>query len=78
MLAQEDLNPARSALEEAAEHIEREIENLRAIITELRPAALDDLGLRAAIEALLDRHREQSGATIIAVTIFARRDLTGQ
>jgi signal transduction histidine kinase len=64
VLAQEDLNLARGALEEAAEHIEREIENLRAIITELRPAALDDLGLRAAIEALLDRHREQSGATI--------------
>ena len=64
VLAQGDLNPARGALEEAAEHIEREIENLRAIITELRPAALDDLGLRAAIEALLDRHREQSGATI--------------
>ena len=64
VLAQEDLNPARGALEEAAEHIEREIENLRAIITELRPAALDDLGLHAAIEALLDRHREQSGATI--------------
>ena len=64
VLAQDDLNPARGALEEAAEHIEREIENLRAIITELRPAALDDLGLRAAIEALLDRHREQSGAMI--------------
>jgi signal transduction histidine kinase len=64
VLAQEDLNPARGALEEAAEHVEREIENLRAIITELRPAALDDLGLHAAIEALLDRHREQSGATI--------------
>jgi two-component system, NarL family, sensor histidine kinase DevS len=64
VLAQGNLNQARGALEEAAEHIEREIENLRAIITELRPAALDDLGLHAAIEALLDRHREQSGATI--------------
>jgi signal transduction histidine kinase len=64
VLARENLNQARGALEEAAEHIEREIENLRTIITELRPAALDDLGLRAAIEALLDRHREQSGATI--------------
>jgi len=64
VLAQRDLNLARGALEEAAEHTEREIENLRAIITELRPAALDDLGLHAAIEALLDRHREQSGATI--------------
>ena len=51
----------RTAMREAVEHIEREIENLRAIITELRPAALDELGLRTAIEALLDRHREQSG-----------------
>ena len=51
-------------MREAVEHIEREIENLRAIITELRPAALDELGLRTAIEALLDRHREQSGFQI--------------
>lgn len=51
---------------EAVEHIEREIANLRAIITELRPAALDELGLRTAIEALLDRHREQSGLQIDA------------
>jgi signal transduction histidine kinase len=46
------------------EHIEREIENLRAIITELRPAALDELGLKIALETLLDRHREQSGLEI--------------
>jgi signal transduction histidine kinase len=46
------------------EHIEREIENLRAIITDLRPAALDELGLKIAIETLLDRHREQSGLEI--------------
>jgi signal transduction histidine kinase len=59
-------DPERSqqAMREAVEHIEREIENLRSIITELRPAALDELGLRTAIEALLDRHREQSGFQI--------------
>jgi signal transduction histidine kinase len=51
----------QEAMREAVAHIEREIDNLRAIITELRPAALDQLGLRAAIEALLDRYREQSG-----------------
>jgi signal transduction histidine kinase len=49
------------AMRQAVEQIEHEIANLRAIITELRPAALDELGLRTAIEALLDRHREQSG-----------------
>ena len=57
-----------------------EIENLRSIITELRPAALDELGLRAAIEALLDRHREHSGLQIereleLPVAPGRRRDL---
>jgi two-component system, NarL family, sensor histidine kinase DevS len=54
-----DPQRGQEAMREAVEHIEREIENLRGIITELRPAALDELGLRTAIEALLDRHREQ-------------------
>ena len=48
-------------MREAVTHLEQEIDNLRALITELRPAALDELGLRSAIEGLLDRHREQSG-----------------
>ena len=60
----DDLEQAQTAMSEAVEHIEREIANLRSIITELRPAALDELGLRTAIEALLDRHREQSGFEI--------------
>lgn len=59
-----DLAQAQTAMDEAIEHIEREAENLRSIITELRPAALDELGLRAAIEALLDRHQVQSGLRI--------------
>jgi signal transduction histidine kinase len=44
--------------------IEREIENLRAIITELRPAALDELGLSPAIEALVTRMSAVEGLTI--------------
>jgi signal transduction histidine kinase len=63
----EDPARAREAMREAIGHIEQEIENLRAIITELRPAALDELGLATAIEALLDRHREQTGLTLAAV-----------
>jgi signal transduction histidine kinase len=59
-----DPERGQQAMQEAVEHIEREIENLRAIITELRPAALDELGLRTAIEALLDRHREQGALKI--------------
>jgi signal transduction histidine kinase len=60
----DDLSQTQQAIREGMGHIEHEIENLRAIITELRPAALDELGLRTAIEALLDRHREQSGLQI--------------
>jgi signal transduction histidine kinase len=52
-----DLDTFGSATDQALEQIEQEITNLRAIITELRPAALDDLGLAAALEALFERHR---------------------
>jgi len=45
------------ATSQALEQIEQEITNLRAIITELRPAALDELGLAAALDALFERHR---------------------
>ena len=63
-LRQQDDERARAAMREAVARIELEIGNLRAIITELRPAALDELGLRAAIEALLERVREQTGLVI--------------
>lgn len=69
-LRRDDPILAQEAMREAVEHIEREIGNLRAIITELRPAALDELGLRTAIEALLDRHREQSGFEIDAELVL--------
>jgi signal transduction histidine kinase len=58
-LRRDDPVRSREAMREAVGHIERGIDNLRAIITELRPAALDELGLQTAIEGLLDRHREQ-------------------
>ena len=37
-----------------------EIANLRAIISDLRPSLLDDLGLLPAIEALLERRRDDT------------------
>ena len=55
-------------LEEAVGHVEREIENLRAIITELRPAALDELGLVPAIEALVKRMSAIEGLEIGAAS----------
>lgn len=51
-------------LREGVGQVEREIENLRAIITELRPAALDELGLVPAIEALVARVCTIEGLTI--------------
>jgi signal transduction histidine kinase len=51
-------------LREGVGQVEREIENLRAIITELRPAALDELGLAPAIEALVARITTVEGLTI--------------
>jgi signal transduction histidine kinase len=45
---------------QAIVYIEQEIANLRAIISDLRPAALDELGLLSAIESLVERHRERS------------------
>ncbi len=52
-----DVAALHRATDQALEQIEQEITNLRAIITELRPAALDELGLEAALEALFERHR---------------------
>ena len=53
-------------LRQAVGQVEREIENLRAIITELRPAALDELGLIPAIESLVERTSAVAGLTIDA------------
>jgi signal transduction histidine kinase len=52
-----DAETLAEATGQALEQIEQEITNLRSIITELRPAALDELGLEAALEALFERHR---------------------
>ncbi len=72
-LRRDEPEHSRNAMREAVEHIRREISNLRSIITELRPAALDELGLGTAIEALLERHREQSG-----IEVEGALDLPGQ
>jgi signal transduction histidine kinase len=50
-------DPARlpAAVEEALGDMSRDIEDLRALITELRPATLDQLGLVAALEDLAER-----------------------
>jgi signal transduction histidine kinase len=59
-----DVEVLRGALTDASEHVAREIENLRAIITELRPAALDELGLAPALATLAKRVASTSGLEV--------------
>ncbi len=54
-LARNDLGALHHAAETAYEHLGGEMRKLRDLIAELRPAALDDLGLGPAIESLANR-----------------------
>jgi signal transduction histidine kinase len=53
-----------AALGDAIELITDSIASLRALITDLRPAALDELGLEAALTTLVARVEQQSGLAI--------------
>jgi signal transduction histidine kinase len=55
VLVRGDPEQNAAAMGEAIEEIETAIGNLRAIISDLRPAALDDLGLLTALSALIER-----------------------
>ncbi len=50
-------DPLAAPVREAVTQLEGEIASLRSLITELRPAALDQLGVTAAVEALAERAR---------------------
>ena len=52
------------AVSDALEQTRREIVNLRSLIAELRPAALDELGLDAAIETLSERSAAAAGIEV--------------
>lgn len=56
-LRRDDDSARKDAMRQAIEDIELEIGNLRAIISDLRPSLLDDLGLEPALDALMDRRR---------------------
>jgi signal transduction histidine kinase len=56
----------RGAIGKAVQELGDEIAALRALITELRPAALDQLGLAPAIEGLCEHHATVSGLDIDA------------
>jgi signal transduction histidine kinase len=63
-----DARETELALDEAIEHLGQEIRNLHAIISELRPAALDELGLGPALDVLLES-RTSLGAFAITSEI---------
>jgi two-component system sensor histidine kinase UhpB len=55
---------ARSAVLEAQEAVRASLEEVRRIAIELRPEALDDLGLESALAVLCDRFAERSGLEV--------------
>jgi signal transduction histidine kinase len=77
VLGRRDAADKDAAVRQAVEDLELEIDNLRAIISDLRPSLLDDLGLRAAIEALLDRRRD-AGLEVVGEVDMPEGRLDGQ
>jgi signal transduction histidine kinase len=63
---QDDIHALRRAAATADEHLAAELRRLRDLIAELRPAALDDLGLGPAIETLAERQAAAGGFTVAA------------
>jgi signal transduction histidine kinase len=61
------------AVKQAIEDIELETDNLRAIINDLRPSLLDDLGLLPAIDALVERRRAE-GLEIVSEVVLDDAD----
>ena len=59
-----DAHALERAAEEAIERSAAAIHALRSLITDMRPASLDELGAGPALEALVDRTRRLSGLTI--------------
>ncbi len=62
------------AVDQALDQLELDITTLRALITELRPAALDQLGLEPALMALLDRTRRGGLEVEAEVALAFERD----
>jgi len=58
------LEEARDYMAVASKQVEETVSGLQGLIAELRPAALDQLGVEAAIEALVDRIAARSGMRV--------------
>ncbi len=60
----QDQQAMSETVDDVLEGLGREIDGLRHLITELRPAALDDLGLEAALQALARRAQAIDGLDV--------------
>ena len=65
-LRQESEEHLRERVGDAMAQIRGEVTKLRALIAELRPAALDEVGLRAAVEGLVEQTAVRQGLEIAA------------
>jgi len=64
MQREQDPDKRAALVAAASSHVAMEIENLRNLITELRPAELDELGLESALESLANRRAEGDGIAV--------------
>jgi signal transduction histidine kinase len=62
----DDVEPIRATLRDAIEQLTGDIRSLRGLIAELRPAALDQLGLEPALTSLAQRTAATSGLEVRA------------
>lgn len=78
-LRQNGLDTLTGVVRDAVGQLDSEITNLRSLITELRPVALDDLGLEAALEDLAERSTRDGLDTKLKIERHsgrvARRDI---
>jgi signal transduction histidine kinase len=66
-----DSESLSGTVEQAIQQIETQVHELQGLITELRPAALDDLGLAPALDTLYARLRAAHGLEVSGVTELA-------
>jgi signal transduction histidine kinase len=71
----EQSSTAKQLFDQSVEQLEDLIANLRALITDLRPAALDALGVQAAIETLAERNARDDLEIDISVELAYEQGL---
>jgi signal transduction histidine kinase len=72
-----DPHALKDTVDAVLEGLGHEIDGLRHLITELRPAALDDLGLEAALQALARRAQAIDGLDVAIEMDLAGEDASG-